>query len=181
MRDMVGAVVILVSIIGAVLWFYGGCSFSPGGPSVDPESAPTVDASKELDRAASSVRFAVREPAVPSSWRANSASTTSVGAGATADVVVRVGWVTPGGAYLQLSQSGGHGPEVVAKETGREDNRADGTVDVAGVSWTTYPAHRDEPAWVTELDGAVVVVTGSGSEDEFRRLATAVQDATPLT
>jgi hypothetical protein len=181
MRDMVGAVVILVAIIGAIFWFYGGCSFNPGGPRIDPQSAPSVDASKELGQAASSVRFAVREPELPSSWRANSSSTSAVGAGGTANVVVRVGWVTAAGTYLQLSQSGGDLPEVVEKETGRKDNRGDGKVEVAGTTWTTYPAHRDEPAWVTELDGTVVVVTGSGSEAEFRQLAEAVQKAGPLT
>lgn len=181
MRDMIGAVVILFGIIGVILWYFGGCSFSPGGPSVDPRSAPSVDASKQLDRAAASVDFAVREPEVPASWRANSASTTAVGAGATANVVVRVGWVTDTGSYVQVSQSAGREPEVVAKETGREDNQASGTVDVAGVAWTTYPAHRDEVAWVTELDGVVVLVTGSGTEAQFRRMAQAVQEAEPLT
>jgi hypothetical protein len=127
------------------------------------------------------VSFPVREPELPSSWRANSSSTSAVGAGGTADVVVRVGWLTAAGTYLQLSQSGGALPEVVEKETGRKNNRADGTVEVVGVTWTTYPAHRDEPAWVTAIDGTVVVITGSGTEDEFRQLATAVQEATPLT
>jgi hypothetical protein len=181
MRDMIGAVVILIGIIGVLLWYFGGCSFSPGGPTVDPRSAPSVDASEELDRAASSVDFAVREPAVPSSWRANSASTTAVGIGATASVVVRVGWVTNTGSYVQVSQSAGRGPEVVAKETGREDNQASGTVDVWDVTWTTYPAYRDESAWVTILDGVVVLVTGSGTDAQFRQLAQAMQEAEPLT
>ena len=181
MRDMIGAVVVLLLIIGAVLAFYGGCEFSPGGPTVDPESAPSADASGELERAARSAAFAVREPAVPDGWRPNSASTTAVGAGATASVVVRVGYLTSGGAFLQISQSGGDAGEVVAKETGQaEPPKAAGTVDVDGVTWTTYPGRRDEAAWVADLDGVVVLVTGSAQEDEYRQLAKAAQDATPL-
>jgi hypothetical protein len=181
MRDMVGAVAILVVIIGAVMAYFGSCSFSPGGPSVDPSSVPSADAAGQLSRTAASVEFPVREPALPKDWRANSAGTSPVGSGASADVVVRVGWITSSGAYLQLSQSGGSVADVLVTETGQAEAPASsGTVEVAGVTWTTYPARRDEPAWVTELDGAVLLITGSASEDEFRRLATATQRATPL-
>ena len=180
MRDMIGAVVVLLVIIGAVLAFYGGCQFSPGGPTVDPNTAPSADASGELRRAAGSAAFPVREPEVPKEWRANSASTSAVGAGATASVVVRVGFVTTAG-FVQLSQSGGDAGEVVAKEAGHaEPPTPTGTVDVDGVTWTVYPGRRDEDAWVAELDDVVLLVTGSASEAEFRQLAKAVQEATPL-
>jgi hypothetical protein len=181
MRDMVGAMVVMVAIIGAVMSFYGSCSFSPGGPSVDDAAVPSADASGQLSRTASSVAFPVREPAVPSGWRANSASTSSVGAGASGDVIVRVGWVTSSGAYLQLSQSGGALADVLVKETGQEEApAATGSVEVSGVTWTSYPARRDEPAWVTELEGSVVLITGSAPESEFRQLAAALQKAAPL-
>jgi hypothetical protein len=180
MRDMIGAVVVLLVIIGAVLAFYGGCQFSPGGPTVDPKTAPSADASGELRRAARSAAFPVREPAVPKGWRPNSASTTAVGSGATASVVVRVGFVTTEG-FVQLSQSGGDAGEVVAKEAGHaEPPKPTGTVDVDGVTWTVYPGRRDEDAWVTELDDVVLVVTGSAPESVFRQLAKATQEATPL-
>jgi len=181
MRDMVGAVVVLVAIIGAVMGFYGSCSFSPGGPTIDSASVPSADASGQLTRTARTVAFSVREPAVPSGWRANSAGTSPVGAGASGDVVVRVGWVTSSGAYLQLSQSGGAAADVLVKETGQDEApAASGSVEVAGVTWTSYPGRRDEPAWVTELDGAVVLITGSAPDSEFRQLAAAMQKATPL-
>jgi Protein of unknown function (DUF4245) len=181
MRDMLGAMVLLVAIIGAVMWFYGGCSFSPGGPSVDSATVPSADASGELSRTAGSVEFPVREPSVPKDWRANSASTGPVGSGASGNVVVRVGWVTSSGGFVQLSQSGGAASDVLVKETGQAEAPAStGEVEVDGVTWQSYPARRDEPAWVTELDGAVLLITGSASEDEFRQLAAATQKATPL-
>ncbi|WP_166664264.1 DUF4245 domain-containing protein [Actinophytocola oryzae] len=181
MRDMLGAVLLLVAIIGVVLWFFGGCSFSPGGPSVDSASIPSADASGELSRTAGSVEFGVRSPSVPGKWRANSTSTGPVGSGASGNVVVRVGWVTPSGAFLQLSQSGGDPADVLTTETGQtEAPAANGSVDVGGVTWTSYPGRRDEAAWVTELDGTVLLITGSADEAEFRQLATATVKATPL-
>lgn len=181
MRDMIGAMVVLLVIIGVVLAFYGSCSFSPGGPSVDQNAVPSADAAGQLTRTARTVEFPVREPALPEGWRANSASTTAVGAGAEGDVVVRVGWVTASGAYLQLSQSGGTVADVLVKETGQKKApKPTGEVEVSGVAFTTYPARRDEVAWVAEVDGAVVLITGSAPESEYRQLATAVLKATPL-
>ncbi|HEX6357126.1 DUF4245 domain-containing protein [Actinophytocola sp.] len=181
MRDMVGAMVVLVVIIGGIMAFWGSCSFSPGGPTVDPGSAPTADAGAALERAAKSVTFPVRQPTVPKGWRANSTATSSVGSGASGDVIVRVGWVTASGAYVQLSQSGGEAADVLVEETGREEApEATGSVTVDDVTWKSYPARRDEPAWVIELDGAVLLITGSAPESEFRQLATATQKAPPL-
>jgi hypothetical protein len=181
MRDMVGAMVVLVAIIGAVMAFFGSCSFSPGGPSAGSAVVPSADASGELSRTARAVAFPVREPAVPKGWRANSASTSSVGVGASGNVVVRVGWVTASGAYVQLSQSGGAADDVLVDELEQKDPpSASGSVEVDGVTWTSYPARRDEPAWVTELDGAVLLITGSAAEAEFRQLAAATQEASPL-
>lgn len=182
MRDMVGAVVVLVAIIGVIMAFYGGCTFSPGKATVDPSSVPTADAAGALASTAQSADFAVRSPTVPKGWHANSTSTSPVGSGATANVIVRVGWLTASHSYAQLSQSGGDPNDVLVKETGRDKPpAADGTVDVDGVTWTRYPARRDEPAWVTELNGTVLLITGSAQESELRELAHATQTANPLT
>ncbi|HEY7594918.1 MAG TPA: DUF4245 domain-containing protein [Actinophytocola sp.] len=179
MRDMVGALVVLLVIVGVVATVTRGCSFDPGAPSSDPSSAPTVDVSAKLREAASSVAFPVREPSLPASWHANSSSTTPVGSGADADVIVRVGWLTPGGRYVQLSQSGGAVGEVVAEETGTESEPT-GSASVDGMRWDIYPSRRDEVAWVAEKDGAVLLVTGNGNEPEFRDLAAAAVAAKPL-
>lgn len=176
LRDMIGAVVVLLVIVGAVVGFGRSCSFSPGGPSVAPPTK-TVDVSANLAAAASSVDFPVRQPEVPAGWRANSSSTTAVGRGD--GVIVRVGWLTPE-RYIQLSQSGGAVADVVAAETGHEDAGSLGSVDVDGTRWTIYPGRRDERAWVVRLDKATVLITGTGTEDEFRTLARGVQARGPL-
>lgn len=179
MRDMIGAIVVLLVIIGVLVTFTRGCSFDPGGPDVSPGSAPSVDASAKLRDAAGSVTFPVRRPELPDGWRPNSSSTSPVGTGASANVVVRVGWVTPEGRYLQLSQSGARAEEVLSVETG-ESSASTGSVEVSGVTWSVHSSRRDEVAWLTTLDGTVTVVTGSGTEEEFRELASSVLAAEPL-
>jgi uncharacterized protein DUF4245 len=173
---MIGAVAVLLVVVGAVVGFTRSCSFSPGGPTVAPPTK-TVDVTRGLAAAAASVDFPIRRPEAPAGWRANSSSTSPVGRGAS--VVVRVGWLTPA-RYVQLSQSGGAMVDVVIAETGRDDGESTGEVEVNGVRWTAYPGRRAEQAWVTRLDRTTVLITGTGTEDEFRALATAVQTASPL-
>jgi hypothetical protein len=180
MRDMVGAMVVLLVIVGVLVAVTRGCSFDPGAPTSDPATAPRVDVSAKLAQAASSVAFPVRQPKVPSSWHANSSSTAPVGAGSAANVVVRVGWITAEGRYVQLGQSGGSVADVLTAEAG-EASAQSGAESVDGVSWGVYPSRRDEVAWVGTLDGVVVVITGSGSDQEFRSLASAVAAASPLS
>jgi hypothetical protein len=124
------------------------------------------------------VDFPIRRPGLPDGWRANSSSTSALGRGTS--VVVRLGWLTPD-RYIQLSQSGGTVADVVTAETGQDQAVSTGQVDVAGTHWTTYPGRRDEQAWVTRLDRTTVLITGSGSAEEFRTLAAAVGSANPVT
>ncbi|CRK61614.1 hypothetical protein [Alloactinosynnema sp. L-07] len=177
LRDMVMSLTALLLIIGALLFFNRGCSFSPGTPETDSAIAPTVDARADLTRYASSVDFPIRVPSLPAPWRANSSSSGPV---APASVVVRVGWLTPG-RFVQLSQSGAPAADVVSVETGQKDSKPTGSVEAGGRSWQVFPGRRDEKAWATEVDGATLVITGSGSEDDFRTMATAVLAATPVT
>lgn len=176
MRDLLGSLAVLLVIVAAVVAVGRGCTFSPGGPSVDAGAAPTVDAARELAAAASTVDFPVRRPELPPDWRANSSSTGAVGG---ASVVVRIGWLAPHG-FAQLSQSGGAQSSVVAVETGRAEARPAGEVDVDGVRWTIYPGRREERAWSAQLGEVTVLITGSAGEEDFRVLARAVQAAPPL-
>jgi hypothetical protein len=178
---MVLSMAVLVAIIGAIVWLTRGCEFSPSGPSVDPASAPTVDASKELTSAARRVAFPVRAPVVPADWRSNSFNTVPVGTGAQATTAVRVGWITPPGRYLRLSQSNAPVDMLVVMEAGgvvSADSR--GSVEVAGTKWAKHLGKGSESSWVTTVDGVQLLITGSGTEDEFRTLATAAQTAKPV-
>ncbi|WP_436493772.1 DUF4245 domain-containing protein [Actinokineospora sp. HUAS TT18] len=175
LRDMILSLTALLLIIGALLFFNRGCSFSPGTPDTDSATTPTVDARADLTRYASSADFPIRLPSLPSEWRANSSSSGPVAT----SIAVRVGWLTPG-RFVQLTQSGAPAEDVVHLETGSADSKASGTVEAGGRSWQVYPGRRDEKAWAVEVDGATLVITGSGTEADFRTMATAVLAATPL-
>jgi hypothetical protein len=175
MKDIVIALAVLVPIILLVAGLTRACSFSPTGPSVDADRLPTVDATAELRSAAKRMPFEVRIPSVPAGWRANSASTQPASRAA----AVRVGWLTARDRYLRLTQSAAVESELVVAEVGPTAVTS-GPVDVAGQRWVVYTG-GSEPAWVTELAPTVagrpavqVLITGSGTEEDFRALAAAV-------
>lgn len=176
MRDMVWSLVALLLIIGVLLVFTRGCEFSPGGPTIDPSAAPSVDLAQVLPGSAKTVDFPLRLPAVPGGWVANSSST---GAVPPTSVVVRAGWLTPQ-RFVQLSQSGASGPDLLLAETDQNNPAATGSTDVGGTKWTVYPGRRAESAWLADLGDVRLLITGTGTEAEFRALAEAAQQAAPL-
>jgi hypothetical protein len=177
-RDILLSIVVLLPVIGLVALVGRGCSFSPGGPTVDPDSAPRVDATPALVAAARQLPFPVRDPAVPPAWRANSTDRRPAPGDQSA---VRVGWLTDGGRYLRLVQTAPAPDEapLVTAET-QAPPQALGVVDVAGRTWVRYAAPRGEEAWVTTADGVRWLITGDGTEADFRTLAGAVAAAPPL-
>ena len=172
---MVWSLVALLLIVGALLVFNRGCSFSPGGPTIDPSTAPTVDLARTLPGTAKTVDFPLRLPRTPDGWQANSSSTSPA---PPTSVVVRAGWLTPQ-RFVQLSQSGAAGADLVRVETGQEPAPT-GDVTVGGTKWTVYPGQRKETAWLADLGDVRLLITGTGTEEEFRALAEAAQQAAPL-
>jgi hypothetical protein len=171
-RDMVVAMAVLVGVVLLVAGLSRSCSFSPGAPEVDGSRLPVVDAPAELRALAPLVPFAVRIPAVPPGWRSN-----SVGQDRVAGLrVVRTGFLTPQDRYLRLLQSDGSEAALLAVETGARPVPARGAVDVGGQRWVVYGGDHDERIWIAEFatpGGAPVrlLITGSGSEDDFRAMA----------
>ncbi|WP_084176255.1 DUF4245 domain-containing protein [Actinokineospora spheciospongiae] len=175
LRDMVLSLIALLVIIAALLLFNKSCSFNPGGPAADTSSLPTVDVEKQFEQVAGTLDFPLRLPSVPGEWRANSSST---GPAAPASVVVRVGWLTPE-RYVQLSQSGADPADLVRAETENESPPT-GSVEVDGTQWTVHPGRRAERAWTVDLGDTSALITGTGTEEEFRTLARAVQTGRPV-
>ena len=50
---------------------------------------------------------------------------------------------------------------------------ATGPVVVGGMTWVAYTDDTREPIRVAALDGVRLLITGSGTDDEFRTLASA--------
>jgi hypothetical protein len=173
MRDMLGALVVLALVVLAAGGLTRSCTFAPTGPTVDASRLPVADVPAELARLAPDTPFPLRVPAVPADWRANAVDRTSLPDGGR---TVRTGYLTPDGRYLRLQQADATEEALLRAEAGDAPAPAQGVVDVDGQRWVAYTAGRGEPIWITEVAGDAPVrmlVTGSGSEADFRTLAAA--------
>jgi hypothetical protein len=186
-RDMFWSIAPLVLACIVLAGLLGMCSFQVNGPG--PAKVPDYDAPAALKADAADLKIPVRLPALPSGWRANSGSRGSIDGGrVTAGeparaVTSRVGYLTPSGMYLSLTQSNADEDALVASIS--SDMHPTGTQNVDGVSWIVYEGgERGEPVWTARLNGptgpAQVAITGAGGTDEYRTLAAATQSQAPL-
>ncbi|SHK93280.1 Protein of unknown function [Pseudonocardia thermophila] len=173
-RDMVGAVVVLVVLALFVAGVSRSCTFAPGGPQVDQAATPTIDAAADLRRYAGEVPFPVRVPELPEGWRANSSGLDRVADGSD-ERVVRVGYLTVANRFLRLLQGTASEEQLLRAQAGGAAVGAQGPVDVDGTRWVVYTA--DEPIWIADAGEVRYLITGSASEADFRALAEAVQQA----
>lgn len=174
-------VALVVLALGAfgVMFIYGQASFSPGAPSAG--QAPTADVNGGLTRAAPLVGFPVSIPAdLPAGWHPNSFTFTAAPGSDQQPSAVRAGWLTDEGRFVTLVQSDGRLPQIQSAELGTLGS-ATGVVDVDGVSWTVVPGRRDEVAWVRPVGDVTYLITGSGTAENFRALAVAVDQGSPAT
>ena len=169
-RDMVGAVAVLVAVVLLFAGMTRSCAFAPGGPSADPAAGPSVDAPAQLRVLAGSMPFPLRVPAPPAGWRATTVDTARVGEnGARA---VRTGYLTPDGHYLRLVQSDADELALLATEA-QGTPVAAGPIVVNATTWVSYTDDTREPIRIAALDGVRLLITGSGTDGEFRTLAAA--------
>jgi hypothetical protein len=127
-------------------------------------------------------------PRLPQGWQPNSGGRGGIADGR-ADpsthqrlhaVTSTVGFISPTGEYLSLTQS--NADEVKLVGSIHPSMYPSGTVDVDGVRWITYQGDAGiEPVWTTRLDSptgpAQIAITGA---DEFRTLAADTQSQPPL-
>lgn len=185
-RDMFWSMAPLVVACIVVAGLLGMCSFQGSGSGAGP--APSYDAPAALQDDANALKIPIRVPVLPEGWRSNSggrdgidAGRTDLGSGAqTRAVLSRVGYLTPSGQYLSLTQSNADEDRLV--QSINSGLVPAGAQDVDGVSWVVYQGGEGaEPVWTTRLPGnAQVAITGAGSPDEFRTLAAATEKQQPL-
>ncbi len=183
---LVLACIVLAGVLGM-------CSFQASGPGAGP--APSYDAPAALQADADALHIPIRLPQLPEGWHSNSGSRKGIEAGRTDPLTgqpVRavssvVGYLAPSGMYVSLTQSNADEAKLVSSIN--TDAHPAGVEDVNGVTWVVYQGGEAEnqpaePVWTTRLSGptgpAQIAITGAGSEDEFRTLATATQTAAPL-
>jgi Protein of unknown function (DUF4245) len=188
-RDMFWSIAPLVAACIVLAGMVGMCSFSPGGVNRGP--VPPYNASSALRADALTLGFPVRLPLLPQGWQPNSGGRGGIPDGRTDPsthqrlhaVTSIVGYISPGGEYLSLTQS--NADEVKLVGSIHASMYPTGTVDVDGTRWISYQGDgRVEPLWTTRLTNpagpAQIAITGAGSADEFRTLAAATQSQPPL-
>jgi Protein of unknown function (DUF4245) len=192
-RDMFWSLVPLVVGCIVLAAMVGMCSFAPGGTTKG--TIPSYDAAAALRADAATLGFPIRLPQLPAGWQPNSGgrggiengrTDTSTGQRLNAATSI-VGYISPTGMYLSLTQSNADEDKLVGSI--HPSMYPTGTVDVAGISWVVYQGTGQsgaatEPVWTTRLASPTgptqIAITGAGSTDQFRTLASATQSQPPL-
>lgn len=169
--NMVLIVVIMVVAVGAT----GLCTFNPGKPEQGP--VQEVDAATFLDMEARAVDFPVVYPQAPEGWVTNSARRSMI-AQQPAPVV---GWVTADGGFLQLTQTGASLDDA-ARQADTKPRDLDRTEELAGNEVQIYTSEAADvrDLWVVDAGQSRLVLTGAGTDEEFRTLIAAALDAAPI-
>jgi len=192
-RDMFWSIAPLVLACIVLAGVLGMCSFQPNGPGPGP--APDYDAPAALQADADALKIPIRLPRLPDGWQSNSGSRKGIDGGRTDPtssqqaraVSSTVGYLTPSGMYLSLTQSNADEDKLVASIN--TDLFPTGVQDVNGVKWVVYEGGGQhgkpaEPVWTTRLNGptgpAQIALTGAAGTDEYRMLAEATQNQSPL-
>jgi hypothetical protein len=157
-RDLVISLVVLlvpIAFIVAVYRLRGG------------EDPVVIDPSPALAQAEAAGAFPVSRPdGLAEGWRPVSAMYRREDSGA----ILRVGYLTPSGAGVQLIESNQPAEDLLRRELG-DSVRPTGTVDISGHQWQSYEVRGDERALVLTGQDRTVIVIGHGGPDELRALA----------
>lgn len=174
-RDLLLSLIPLVLIAVVFAGAASQCSFSAGGPTQGP--IPSFDAAAALRSDAENLSFPIREPRLPANWSPNSGSRdtiTEAGGG----TVSTIGYITPQGTYMQLSQSNAT-EEALARHIA-DTRYASGTQQIGERKWVVYGDPDTEPSWIADFGETRVLIRGAGDGDAFTTLARAVTEARPL-
>ena len=197
-RDMFWSLVPLALGCIVLAGMVGMCSFQLSGTNKG--TIPSYDAAAALRADAQTLGFPIRLPHLPAGWQPNSGGRGGIENGRTIQSTGQrlkaatsiVGYISPTGMYLSLTQSNADEDKLVGSI--HPAAYPTGTVDVAGTKWVVYQGAGHgadqnggadaEPVWTTRLaslaGASQIAITGAGSTDQFRTLATATQSQPPL-
>ena len=93
-----------------------------------------------------------------------------------------VGWVTPDGGFLQLTQTGAPTADAIAAQDShlREQEVID-TIDGVEVRILSSPDPAVRDLWVVDTGQSRLIATGAGDEAEFRLLLATALAADPIS
>lgn len=169
--NVVIIVVMMLIGVGAT----GLCTYNPGRPENGP--VQEVDARTFLGLESRATNFPIRYPDMPEGWVTNSARRTMIDQ----QPAPVVGWVTPDGGFLQITQTGADmETAIAAQDSALRPNERTETVAGREVKVLTSDDAAVRPLWAVDTGDARLVVTGAGTDEEFETLIAAALSATPI-
>ncbi|RDI59066.1 DUF4245 domain-containing protein [Nocardia pseudobrasiliensis] len=174
-RDLIWSLIPLILICVVLAAVAQQCSVATNGPT--PGNVPNFQLHDALRDDARTLPFPIREPALPPDWHPNSGSRDTV-TGTGGGAISTVGFITPQGTYMQLSQSNA---TVDALANHIEKTRTpNGTQKIGDHIWTVFHVQGSEPAWITDLGQVRLLIKGAGNQPAYTTLATAAAEAQPI-
>ncbi len=131
-----------------------------------------VDVQQVAESAAGAAEFTPASPKLTDEWKSNFARWNSA-SGVGVDSW-EVGYLTPGGEFIELSQTDTANPTWIATQT--EGAPVTGERTIAGVIWELRDRPEDDASLIAEVGDTTVILRGTAGLDEFDTLATAVID-----
>ncbi|MGY1703701.1 DUF4245 domain-containing protein [Geodermatophilus sp. SYSU D00697] len=160
----------LAPLVLICLLIVGWVAFRQSGE----ERVLQVDPSTTVQLAAERAAYPLVAPTdLPDGYRPTSARTDAGQADEGDPVTVEIGYLTPAEEYAGFVVSDDARAEPVTRVLDGAEEQ--GTVDVAGRSWTRSTTERGETALWREDAGVTVLVTGSADDAELEEVAAAVQ------
>ncbi|MGY1831387.1 DUF4245 domain-containing protein [Geodermatophilus sp. SYSU D01180] len=159
----------LLQLVVIVLLVAGWVAFRQG--DVDP--VRPIDPTSSVRLAAERASYTVEVPAeLPDGYRPTSARTDAADAGEGEPVTLEIGYVTPSDEYAGFLTT--DDPDADRLRTVLDGAQDDGSVDLAGRTWTRQTNGRGETVLSLEAGDVTTVVTGSAGDDELETVAAAV-------
>nr|WP_284523065.1 DUF4245 domain-containing protein [Corynebacterium aquatimens] len=114
---------------------------------------------------------------MPDGWVTNSARRTMINQ----QPAPVVGWVSPDGGFLQLTQTGASLEDAIAAQD-NHDRPDERTENVAGREVRVLHSNDQKvrDIWALDAGDVRMVLTGAGTDDEFRELIAAALAAAPI-
>ncbi|GAB42602.1 hypothetical protein GOTRE_019_00270 [Gordonia terrae NBRC 100016] len=178
-KDMFWSLVPLLALCALVLIASGNCSVGASKDVAD-SKLPPFDVVSALNADASQLPFPIRRPPTPAGWRPNSGSSDAI----EGHRISTVGWLSSGGAYVQLSQTDAPEDVFVPYLGGSRGDFGDiagtGTRQAGGRQWVTYETAEGKKFWITDLGAVRIAVLSRGSDADIETIASSVVAQAPL-
>ncbi|RJO75805.1 DUF4245 domain-containing protein [Nocardia panacis] len=174
-KDLFWSLIPLVLLAVVFAGLASQCSFAANGPTQG--RIPHFDVTAALREDARTLHFPIRNPAVPQDWQPNSGRRDTI-TGPGGGPLTTVGYITPQGNYMQVTQTSGAEPALARHLL--DGRYGGGSQQIGEQKWVVYAEKGEETAWIADFGQARVLIKGAGSDADFRTLAQAVTSAQPV-